>query len=261
VVSVDPATAKDRSGSEDGLGVAGVGTDDHFYALSDLSGYLGVGLDEEEGWPERAVQAYHDWEADAIVAEVNNGGDMVEKAIQAVDRNINVVVVHASRGKFTRAEPVEGLWRKRRAHIIGRMAMLEEQMCTPYDPDHPDCTFDRLDWLTWAAYELVFSDQALPHARKQDHPRTLKKPADAPPPDVTTLTQQDVERMLRNLYVGKQIECTAADYRLLVRMALINFAEVALSRNDSAGLGSGNQELQRLDALFGIPSRRKKDGQ
>ena len=111
-------------------------------------------------WASRAVQAARDFEADAIVAEVNNGGDMVETVIRQIDANVRVKSVRASRGKFLRAEPVAALYEQGRAKHVGVFAKLEDQMClmTPeFDRRAAGFSPDRVDALVWAVTELCFS--------------------------------------------------------------------------------------------------------
>ena len=111
-------------------------------------------------WASRAVQAARDFEADAIVAEVNNGGDMVETVIRQIDANVRVKSVRASRGKFLRAEPVAALYEQGRAKHIGVFAKLEDQMClmTPeFDRRAAGFSPDRVDALVWAVTELCFA--------------------------------------------------------------------------------------------------------
>ena len=111
-------------------------------------------------WASRAVQAARDFEADAIVAEVNNGGDMVETVIRQIDANVRVKSVRASSGKFTRAEPVAALYEQGRAKHVGVFAKLEDQMClmTPdFDRRAAGFSPDRVDALVWAVTELCLS--------------------------------------------------------------------------------------------------------
>ena len=96
VIGLDPAVTASESSDETGIIVCGKGVDGFGYVLDDLSCRLSA-----DGWARHVVQAYHRWEADRIVAEVNNGGDLVELVIRTVDRNVPITKVHASRGKAT----------------------------------------------------------------------------------------------------------------------------------------------------------------
>jgi hypothetical protein len=110
-------------------------------------------------WATAAVAAYNKWEADCIVAEANNGGEMISLTIATVDKRIPVRLVHASRGKQTRAEPVASLFEHDRAHITGNnngkeFALLEDEMClwTPGE-NSPN----RMDAMVWALTELILA--------------------------------------------------------------------------------------------------------
>src|SRR5215467_3359545 len=109
VVAIDPAVTSTEDSNETGIIVAGLGRDDHGYVLEDLSCRA-----SPDQWARVAVLAYHKWSADRIVAEANNGGDLVSSVLHTVDPNVPVSLVHASRGKFTRAEPVAALYEPNR---------------------------------------------------------------------------------------------------------------------------------------------------
>lgn len=147
VVAIDPAVTSGEDSDETGIVTAGATADGHFYVLSDDT--LKATPNE---WGKRAVQAFRDWKADRIIAEVNNGGDMVVMVIQAVDKNAPVTKVHASRGKRVRAEPISALYEQGRVHHVGTFPRLEDQMVmwTPESNESPD----RLDALVWAITEL-----------------------------------------------------------------------------------------------------------
>ena len=148
VVAIDPSVTATEESDECGIIVAGEGVDGHGYLLDDLSGIL-----SPEAWARRSVNAYHEREADRIVAEVNNGGEMVELTIRTVDPKVPYKAVHASRGKRTRAEPVSALYEQGRVHHVGGFTDLEDQMCRwrPDDSRSPD----RLDAMVWAITDLL----------------------------------------------------------------------------------------------------------
>jgi phage terminase large subunit-like protein len=101
-------------------------------------------------WARAAVALYREFDADRIVAEKNQGGEMVEAVIRAVGRNVPVTLVHATRGKLVRAEPVSALYEQNRVHHIGRFDELEDQMCTfAADYDRSNGSPDRMDALVW----------------------------------------------------------------------------------------------------------------
>lgn len=147
IVAIDPAVTSGEDSDETGIVTAGASADGHFYVLEDSTLKA-----TPDAWGRRAVQAFRDWKADRIVAEVNNGGDMVIMVIQQVDRNAPVTKVHASRGKRLRAEPISALYEQGRVHHVGAFTKLEDQMVswTPESNDSPD----RLDALVWALTEL-----------------------------------------------------------------------------------------------------------
>ncbi len=152
VIAVDPAVTSGEDSAETGIVALGISADKHIFVLEDASGHHHA-LD----WPGIVVRQYEKWKADVVVAEVNNGGDLVETTIQAVDPNITVHKVHASRGKATRAEPVGQLYELRRVHHVGTLADLEGQMCS-WEPGSGMPSPDRMDALVWGVYELALED-------------------------------------------------------------------------------------------------------
>lgn len=149
VVGVDPTASS--TGDEAGIVTVGIYGDDYF-TLSDDSRH---GSPQE--WASAAVTAYHRHKADCIVAEKNNGGDMVEAVIKQVDRFVNVKLVWASRGKETRAEPIAAIAEQGRDHHVGTFPQLEEELCL-WTPGAPSP--NRLDAKVWAMTEL-FDDRVL----------------------------------------------------------------------------------------------------
>jgi phage terminase large subunit-like protein len=149
VVAVDPAVTSGEDSDETGIVVAGKGIDGHGYVLADLTCRL-----SPDGWARRAVQAYHTRRADMLVAEVNNGGELVETTIRTVDPLVAYKAVRASRGKRVRAEPVAALYEQGRVHHVGSLADLEDQQCN-YTPDGYDGSPDRVDALVYALTELL----------------------------------------------------------------------------------------------------------
>ncbi len=152
VVGVDPSASANEDSDETGIIAAGLGVDGHGYVLEDATL-----IAEAEKRAQAAVAVYHKQRADAIVVEVNNGGDWIPLAIHVVDVDARVKVVHASRGKHTRAEPIAGLYEQGRVHHVGFHGELEDQQCswTSATRDSPD----RLDALVWALTELMLKDQ------------------------------------------------------------------------------------------------------
>lgn len=147
VVAIDPSATS--TGDEAGIITAGR-TGDHFYAIADDS-IQG----SPETWARAAVTAYYRHMANAIVAEANNGGEMVSLTIATIDKGVPVKLVHASRGKHTRAEPVSAVYEQKRAHHVGSFPMLEDEMCL-WQPGM--ASPNRMDALVWAGTELMIGD-------------------------------------------------------------------------------------------------------
>jgi predicted phage terminase large subunit-like protein len=152
VVGIDPAVSTSEGSDETGIIVAGKDERGHGYVLEDLSGRY-----DPAGWARKAVDAYYRHSADRIVAEVNQGGDMVENTLRTIDRNVSYTAVRASRGKFTRAEPIAALYEQGRVHHVGAFPELEDQQ-TSFTADLDRAKFgspDRVDALVWAFTELL----------------------------------------------------------------------------------------------------------
>lgn len=163
VVAIDPAASKKATSAETGIVVAGLGNWVHgdevlptTFVLEDASLR---GSPHE--WAKRALKAYDDWQADRIVAEKNNGGDMVETVIRTVPGagHVPITLVWASRGKQTRAEPVAALYEQGLVRHVGEHIALEDQMCTWKPGDESP---DRIDALVWAVSHLMLDDEERP---------------------------------------------------------------------------------------------------
>jgi phage terminase large subunit-like protein len=151
VVAVDPAAGGKAESAETGIVTVGVSEEEgHGYVLDDNS-LRGSPND----WGRAAIAAYHSHKADLIVAEANQGGDMVLHTLRTVDPEVPVKMVHASRGKRTRAEPVVALYEQGKIHHLGFHADLEDQLCS-WVPDVSNSP-DRLDALVWGFTELMIS--------------------------------------------------------------------------------------------------------
>ncbi len=144
VVGVDPSATS--TGDEAGIVVAGL-HGDQGYVLADES-IQGSPL----VWATAAVTAYHTHKADRIIAEANQGGEMVSLTIEQVDPTVPVELVHASRGKQTRAEPIAAQYEQGRVHHVGKFEALEDEMCL-WIPG--DASPNRMDALVWALTELM----------------------------------------------------------------------------------------------------------
>lgn len=149
VVGVDPAVTSEATSDETGIIVAGLGSDGHGYVLDDKTI-----LDTPAAWAKEVVAAYRKWKADRVIAETNNGGDLVESNIRTVDSDVSYRAVHASRGKAIRAEPIAALYEQGRVHHVGSLAKLEDELCD-WDPTTSKKSPNRLDALVWALTELM----------------------------------------------------------------------------------------------------------
>lgn len=158
VVAIDPAVTSREDSDETGIVVAALTRNWHVLILDDLSC-----RETPLGWAKVAIAAYRGKRADRIVAEVNNGGDLVIGNIRAVDPNVSVRSVRASRGKYIRAEPVAALYEQGRVHHIGVFEELETQMCG-WTPQSNERSPDRMDALVWAVTELLIDIDDAPMA-------------------------------------------------------------------------------------------------
>ena len=157
VVAIDPPVTAGPQADECGIVVAG--------AAETVNGKTGFVLADRSaqglsprGWAERAVAAYHEFEADRIVVEVNQGGDMVRAIIAQVDPSVPVREVRASRGKRLRAEPVAALYERARVRHVGAFSALEDQM-TSFTGEGGKSP-DRLDAMVWALTDLMLQRAA-----------------------------------------------------------------------------------------------------
>lgn len=162
IVAVDPpVTATSKS---DSCGIIGVGKDSEgiCYVLADLT----ISQAKPEKWAAKVVSLYHRLGADCVIAEVNQGGDMVQTVLAMADPTLPVRPVRASRGKWLRAEPVAMLYAKGKVRHIGTHPELEDQMCDfGKDGLSNGRSPDRLDALVWAINELAFKPQSRPRIR------------------------------------------------------------------------------------------------
>jgi phage terminase large subunit-like protein len=160
VIAVDPPAGKRAAAC--GIVAAGITDEGMAYVLGDHS----VSGLTPNGWAGKAIGLWHALRADALVAEVNQGGDMVESVIHQVDCGVPVIPVHATRGKWLRAEPVATLYEQGRVKHAGHFAELEDEMCD-FAPTGLSSgkSPDRLDALVWAIASLVFQARNGPRIR------------------------------------------------------------------------------------------------
>ncbi len=162
VVAVDPAVTSGESSDETGVIVAGKGADGRAYVLRDASG-----RETPHGWAQIVSRLFNEYSADRVVAEVNNGGDMVEMTLRTASPDIPYKKVHASRGKRTRAEPIAALYEQGKVTHLHGLEALEDQLCG-FVPDIRDGPDDRVDALVWALSELMLE------------PETIRRPSSPP---------------------------------------------------------------------------------
>ena len=149
VVAVDPAISEE-GGDEHGIIVCGIGEDNRGYVLDDLSRH-----GSPKQWAEQTIAAYDKWSADAIVIEINQGGDMVRHTLESVRPGIRIIEVRATKGKHVRAEPISALYQLGRVSHVGTFDKLETQMCQVTSAGYQgDGSPDRVDAMVWAMTEL-----------------------------------------------------------------------------------------------------------
>jgi phage terminase large subunit-like protein len=150
VVGVDPAVSNTVDSDLIGIVVAGKDVRGEYYVLDDRTR-----RGTPHQWALEAVATYRRWQANTIIAEINNGGDMVEHTIHTEDKAVPVKKVHASRGKSVRAEPISMLYEQGHVHHVGFFPELEDQLCD-WDPSSTNAKSpDRMDALVWALTELT----------------------------------------------------------------------------------------------------------
>jgi len=160
VVAVDPAVSNTENSDEHGIIVIGLGQDQRGYVLDDLSMKGGP-----QEWAARTVAAYDKWDADCVVIEINQGGDMVKHTLQTVRDSLPIREVRATRGKHVRAEPIASLYTLGRISHVGTFEELENQMCQMTAAGYSGKNSpDRLDALVWGISELF------PRMRKKEEP-------------------------------------------------------------------------------------------
>ncbi len=162
VVAVDPPVTSGAKADACGIVVAGIDAAGRGYVLADrtISGHAPL------VWAKVAVAALEEFQADRIVAEVNQGGDLVEGVIRQIDDKVPIRKVRATRGKFIRAEPVAALYERGLVSHVGQFSALEDQLCD-FGPDglSGSRSPDRLDALVWALTDLMLTKNGEPRIR------------------------------------------------------------------------------------------------
>ena len=167
VVAVDPPASASRRADRCGIVVAGLAAQGTVIILEDAT----IAAATPARWAQKALAAYHRHQADALVVEINQGGDMVESVIRNVDPHIVIRPVRATRGKFLRAEPVAHLYERGLVFHAERFDALEDEMCD-FGPGPNGYALssgrspDRLDALVWAVTALALTPQSQPKMRR-----------------------------------------------------------------------------------------------
>lgn len=156
VIAIDPATTAHDQSDETGIVAVGVDHQNRGFVLEDLSGRF-----SPNDWGSRVVNAFYRLKADRVVVENNKGGDLVENVLRSIDSTIPVKSVRATRGKFTRAEPIAALYEQGRIFHVQPFTTLEAQMCD-FVPGMTSKSPDRMDALVWGITELLLESERQP---------------------------------------------------------------------------------------------------
>ena len=159
-IGVDPAVTANEDSSDTGIVTVGQDENDHYYILADNTCHK-----KPMGWAKEVIKVFNREEADLVVGEVNNGGDLIEAVIRSIPQDLDSGIeiagedlpyktVRATRGKAIRAEPVGALCEQGRLHIVGNFPELEDQM-VQYDPETSDVSPDRYDAMVWAVISIM----------------------------------------------------------------------------------------------------------
>lgn len=156
VIAVDPAVTANKRSSETGIVAMGRDFSNRLYVLQDYSAKL-----TPDGWAKAVLRAYQDWEADCVVAEKNQGGELVRVNLKSSAENLPIKLVDATKGKIVRAEPVARLYEQKKAFHWGVFPVLEDQMCM-YTGEEGEESPDHMDALVWGATELMLKGTNAP---------------------------------------------------------------------------------------------------
>jgi PBSX family phage terminase large subunit len=152
VIAIDPATTANKNSDETGIIAFGIDEKRNGYVLED-----GSGTYSPEGWANEAKRLKEKWKASCYVAEKNQGGDMVETILRQFDDSTRIKLVHATKGKYTRAEPIFSLYEQNRIFHVGNFNKLEKQMIT-FNPEASKESPDRVDALVWGATDCMLDE-------------------------------------------------------------------------------------------------------
>lgn len=182
VVSIDPAVTAKEDSDETGIIVEGIAANGHIYTLADASGKY-----SPMEWAQKAVDLYHEYKADEVIGEVNNGGDLVETVIHQINMYIPFRGVHATKNKYTRAEPVAALMMRKdpKNHIVGELPELEMEM-TEWEGKKGDPSPNRIDAKVWATFALL-PDMGGKQTPRGNFGKAMRGEYSRPSPVATTL--------------------------------------------------------------------------
>lgn len=167
VVAVDPPASASQRADRCGIVIAGLAAHGAVYVLEDAT----IAAATPTRWAQKALSAYHRYQADSLVVEVNQGGDMVESILRHIEPNVPVRPVRATRGKYLRAEPVAHLYERGLVIHAGRFEALEDELCD-FGPGPQGFSLssgrspDRVDALVWAVTSLALTPQSHPQLRR-----------------------------------------------------------------------------------------------
>ena len=194
-VAIDPAISAEETSDDTGIIVAGIGVDGHGYVLDDLTVH-----DIPAVWARESLHGYARWKAGTIIAEVNQGGQMVEHTLRstcAPNEYFRYEAVHASQGKLTRAEPISALYEQCKVHHVGSFPELEDQLCS-WTPGQKSP--DRLDALVWALTWLFPNESTCPAAGITSEPEPDYYRTERPLGRYEQMTQAEDRDSRRNLH-------------------------------------------------------------
>jgi len=195
VVAVDPAVSSNEQSDLTGIVCCGIDRQNppHFYVLDDVSNIY-----TPDQWGQAVVNLYAKRSADRVVAEINQGGDMVEAVLRSKHAGIPYTAVRATRGKAVRAEPVAALYEQGRVHHIGSFPALEDQMCD-WNPVLDAKSPDRMDALVWGITELSEGGDLAAYY----HDRAAEVAASkAPKPPIVVSKPREWSDALRSVRMG-----------------------------------------------------------
>ncbi len=163
VVAVDPPASSKAGADACGIVAVGLASNGNAYVLADAT----LSRASPQAWAGAALALYHRLEADSLVVEVNQGGEMAIAVIAELDASVPVIPVRATRGKYLRAEPVSVLYVQGRVHHVGSLPALEDELCD-FGPNglSSGASPDRLDALVWALTHLMLATRAEPRIRR-----------------------------------------------------------------------------------------------